>query len=126
MAFGMLQMKWVILQRPLGAKLKNVRWLLIAVARLHNFCVNERLLEAKENDSVAIEVEPRQAATLYLPSIPLDEHGNPIEIGAFTNECLHGHSELREVMAKRVCQFDLKRPASSVARMRLSSDSNNE
>jgi hypothetical protein len=55
MAFGMMQMKLGILQRPLGAKLKNVRWLLIAVVRLRNFCINERLLEAKENDPVAIE-----------------------------------------------------------------------
>jgi hypothetical protein len=129
MAFGMLQMKWGILQRPLGAKLKNIRWLLSAVAWLHNFCIDQRLLEAKgnENDPVAIdEVEPSRAATMYLPSIPLDKHGNPIELGAFTNECLHGHSELRKIMSKRVRQFNLKRPASSAARMRLSSDSSNE
>ena len=38
--------KWGILQKPLTCKLKHVWKITVAIARLHNFCINERL--AKE------------------------------------------------------------------------------
>ena len=43
MAFGMMSMKWGILQRPLGMKLSSVKNLMCCIARLHNFCIDERL-----------------------------------------------------------------------------------
>jgi hypothetical protein len=43
MAFGMMQVKWGMLQRPLGCSIKNMLWLAQEVARLHNYCINERL-----------------------------------------------------------------------------------
>jgi hypothetical protein len=41
MAFGLMVKKWGILARPLTIKLKNGRRLVIAIAKLHNFCINE-------------------------------------------------------------------------------------
>jgi DDE superfamily endonuclease len=40
MEFGLMQMKWVILWRPMPVKLSNVKQVL-AIARLHNFIINE-------------------------------------------------------------------------------------
>lgn len=43
MAFGMMVQKWGILQRPLRVNLKNVKHVVLVIARLHNYCINERL-----------------------------------------------------------------------------------
>ena len=43
MAFGLMKQKWTILQSPLRIKLRNVKTLMIGIAHLHNFCINERL-----------------------------------------------------------------------------------
>lgn len=43
MAFGLMKQKWGILQSPLKVKLKNVKRIMVAVANLHNFCINERI-----------------------------------------------------------------------------------
>jgi DDE superfamily endonuclease len=47
MAFGMMQSKWGIQQRPLSCSLKNMLWLAQAIARLHNLCINKRLGQAQ-------------------------------------------------------------------------------
>jgi DDE superfamily endonuclease len=44
MAFGLMVKKWAILSRPLSIKLKNIKRLILCIAKLHNFCINERLL----------------------------------------------------------------------------------
>jgi hypothetical protein len=46
MAFGLMVQKWGILKRPLTCRLANVRHVVIGIARLHNYCINERI--AKE------------------------------------------------------------------------------
>jgi hypothetical protein len=46
MAFGLMVKKWGVLARPLTLKIKNVKRLILAIARLHNFCINERLAGA--------------------------------------------------------------------------------
>jgi hypothetical protein len=43
MAFGLMKQKWGILQSPLRVQLKNVQRIVIAVAHLHNYCINERI-----------------------------------------------------------------------------------
>lgn len=44
MAFGMMVQKWGILKKPLTCKLTNVKKVVVCIAKLHNFCINERLL----------------------------------------------------------------------------------
>ena len=59
MAFGMLTNKWGILQRPVGVALKNVKWMMQAAARLHNFCINEHIrLKQKDESSEAVRAVP--------------------------------------------------------------------
>ena len=43
MAFGLMVKKWGILSSPLKCKLQNIKRLIVAIARLHNFCIDERL-----------------------------------------------------------------------------------
>ena len=43
MAFGLMVKKWGIIARPLTIKLKNGKRLFIAIAKLHNFCINEHI-----------------------------------------------------------------------------------
>jgi hypothetical protein len=47
MAFGIMVQKWGILQKSLRVKLKNVKHLLLCIARLHNFCIEERLSQGR-------------------------------------------------------------------------------
>jgi hypothetical protein len=54
MAFGLMVKKWGILARPLTIKLKNIKRLVIAIAKLHNFCINERLLANARRDEQMI------------------------------------------------------------------------
>ena len=45
MAFGLLMVKkWGNLARPLTNKLKSIKMLMFAIAKLHNFCINKCLL----------------------------------------------------------------------------------
>lgn len=43
MAFGLMVQKWGILKRPLTCRLSNVKHVVICIARLHNYCINERI-----------------------------------------------------------------------------------
>jgi hypothetical protein len=43
MTFGLMTMKWGILQRLLMTKLTNDKWLILCIARLYNFVINEWL-----------------------------------------------------------------------------------
>ena len=43
MAFGLMVKKWGILQRPLVCDIGNAKHIICAIARLHNFVINERL-----------------------------------------------------------------------------------
>jgi hypothetical protein len=43
MAFGLMVRKWCILQHPSHVPLKHIKFMLIAIAKLHNFCINERI-----------------------------------------------------------------------------------
>ena len=51
MAFGLMVKKWGILQRPLLCDLGHVKHVVCAIARLHNFVINEPL-EGKGNNIV--------------------------------------------------------------------------
>ena len=113
MAFGMLTNKWGVLQRPVGASMKNVKWMMQALARLHNFCINERIrLRQANNNSEAVN-EGRG----FIPSVPHDENGDPIQLDPlFNNDQVpnhRGYSELRECMALRVENKMLSRPAAN-------------
>ena len=111
MAFGLMQMKWGILQRPLACSLKNARWLIQAVGRLHNYVVNERLA-GNEGPEMQAPSDPTNTVPSYLPTIPRDDEGNIIDLHPLTSRAVDNTtSELREYMAARVAMLGLERPA---------------
>ena len=57
MAFGLMTRKWGILQRPLSSSLFSMKHLVCCIARLHNFCIDERL----RMTTVAIALDTRSS-----------------------------------------------------------------
>jgi hypothetical protein len=114
MAFGMMQMKWGILQRPLGCTLKNMIWLAQGIARLHNYCIDERVATG----NTAFEM-PNKDIPRYVPTVPHDARGDPIRLDALFVGTADGYSHLREYMSKRVERLQLERPTSNRKRKRL-------
>jgi DDE superfamily endonuclease len=51
MAFGIMSMIWGILNHPIGCKVANLQWLIQYIGVLHNFCINEQLLQNPEYDA---------------------------------------------------------------------------
>jgi hypothetical protein len=100
MAFGLMQIKWGILQRPISCKLSNLKWMVMAIARLHNFVVDERLTSSLD--------APQERS--YIPSQPEDEDGDPIELQSSSIR-FPGLSFVRERMVERVARLKLSRPA---------------
>jgi DDE superfamily endonuclease len=103
MAFGMMNMKWGILNHPLNCKISNLRWLLQCIGCLHNFCINERLLAEGGYDLATDPNIPK-----YLPSVPHNSNGDPIQLSDLL-ESSDGHSHLREFMACRIERRGLER-----------------
>jgi len=111
MAFGMMQTKWSILQRPVTCRLKNVLLVVQAIGRLHNCCVNERL---EANGDMDLEARAGGASgngtnLSHLPTEPVDSDGNSLLLGFHKNR-LAASSVLREHVVERVVKKGLKRP----------------
>lgn len=110
MAFGIMQSKWCILQRPLQMKIENAKDMMQAIARLHNFVIDERLLQNEQDQASSQEI----SSPGYMPSVPHDENGDPIDTEAvFAGIAGRGQSHLREKMAERVEALGLQRPVSN-------------
>jgi hypothetical protein len=92
-------------ERPVGCSLKNMVWLVQAIARLHNLCINERLAEAQSAFDVPDSLIPH-----YIPSVPHDNEDDPVVLDTAFNGVLEGQSFLREYMATRVQRKQLQRP----------------
>ena len=60
MAFGLMTRKWGILQRPLSNSLASMKHLVCCIARLHNFCIDERL----NTMAVAMVLDTRSSLTV--------------------------------------------------------------
>lgn len=93
MAFGMMTRKWMILDSPVKTKLAKTIIMMHCIARLHNYCINERL----KNDET---IDSRSDDRNQQPSVPLDIDGDPIAIcESEDNYRLHGNSVTREMIA---------------------------
>lgn len=108
MAFGMMSMKWGILNHPIGCSLSNLKWLIQAIGSLHNYCIDERL--AREGDKTTAR-DPPDANNIprYIPTVPHDSNGDPIDLGELFKGTSDGHSHLREHMAAKVAARHLSR-----------------
>lgn len=108
MAFGLMVKKWGILGRAMSLKLKYITPLILAVSRLHNFCINERLMGKTHH-------------TFTPKNVDLSVHAQAMRQAAADFECddmirdfAAPHSLNRERMAKAVADAGLERPGRSV------------
>ena len=51
MTFGIMVKKWTILSCPITTRLSNIKWIVKAIAILHNYCINQREYTVQVNDS---------------------------------------------------------------------------
>ena len=106
MAFGMMTMKWGILQHPLMCKLEKVKYVITCVAMLHNFCINERLLEEGEKATV------HHASDVDLPIQiqALRQAASEIDFADMQQNFESGHSHNRERMVADIATYGYTRP----------------
>ena len=107
MAFGLLTSKWRILRRPLQCKLKHAGKLFLCVARLHNFCINERLLHGQQFQVGGGATGPA--------SFDDDDNDDDETSFAFlpsdvTVTNIPGNSMMREILLEKMTNMSLCRP----------------
>lgn len=105
MAFGLMTRKFGILWRELTVDIRRVKVVAMCVAKLHNYCINERMRMQGIPDPCAEQgISGRgdmEATSEAAAEVEYDERGFP------------GWSELREEMALRVKYLGLTRPVRS-------------
>lgn len=113
MAFGLMNTKWCILNRPLKQPLRHVKYIAYSIARLHNFCITERLQQEDSEWDIFIP---------HTPSIP-NEQVLGVDQGPEFPAVLEGEdnlyaiqsvSKIRLSMAREVRRCNVRRPVSSV------------
>jgi DDE superfamily endonuclease len=109
MAFGLMTKKWGILSRPISIKLKNVKFLITAIAQLHNFCINERLKEQADVEMGQLNFNARD--------VELDIYERALREEAAEIECVSdefpGWSLNRQRMSNDIASMHLSRPPGS-------------
>ena len=114
MAFGLMVKKWGILSRPLSIKMIKIKKLMVAIARLHNFCINERLQENKNkhrdssNGSTAVYTPTNVAFTAH--ETMLQENAALFEWEEIDEAFENRWSRNRDRMAKDIEYLQLTRP----------------
>jgi hypothetical protein len=114
MAFGLMVKKWGILSRPLSIKMIKIKKLMVAIARLHNFCINERLQENKNkhrdssNGSTAVFTSTNVAFTAH--ETMLQENAALFEWEEIDEAFENRWSRNRDRMAKDIEYLQLTRP----------------
>lgn len=119
MAFGIMQSKWTILKRPLPNDIHNVKFVALAIARLHNFTLKESTSSADEEYSrlhgrefQATLTNQHSRVTVDTPvetAVPVVRRSNP--------RASTGTSNIRDVMVVRVEQLGIHRPTKSRRRL---------
>ena len=108
MAFGLMVTKWRILMSPLPIKLGNLGMFMQCIARLHNFCIDQRSTFDDPADDNIVPMYRRQYDGDYrsLGYIPSDISASP----------LRGHSFLRQELLQQLDASNLVRPHYNQAR----------
>ena len=69
MTFGRFTNKWRLFRQPLEVKLENIGPLFLCATRLHNFCINQKILEEGETLLVACHTDGQPGNVLqYVPA----------------------------------------------------------
>ena len=88
MSFGLMKQKWAILQSPLRIKLRNVKYLMVGIARLHNYCINERLETTGTVPRNLVSNTARHGFTIFEEGLRIrhaEEEAEELEVNEFWN-----------------------------------------
>jgi hypothetical protein len=118
MAFGYMTNKWRILHRPLHQRLRNVSLLVSAIARLHNFCLKETLVNSEWGDDQRYDHVVNSPSNIpYFTVVPdvydgINEFENPIspENEPELYESSRGASIARDAMVSIATRRGARRP----------------
>jgi DDE superfamily endonuclease len=110
MAFGWMTQKWQILKTPIRGPVKSLKKIMLAIARLHNFVINERL--SQPEGLVAMMQHASKFIGYHTPTTLHDCSGSPIESPVSFDQysSLRGNSTTRLRMVRRVQSLGLQRP----------------
>jgi DDE superfamily endonuclease len=111
MAFGLLTNKWRILHSPLQTNLPRCSDILMACARLHNYCIDEDGGTDLSNDEALTFIQrmpPVNNAPFGWPFLPTVE----------TYRSISGTSMTRDMLLRRVEQQGMRRPNANLERRR--------
>jgi hypothetical protein len=106
MAFGMMVKKWCILQKPAMIKLDHVSDLIISIATLHNFCINERLSASRHQKRRQTDDDDEITFLGYSHRMAMAE----IEFQSHPQDQWVNWSSNRENMKKIIISLKLERP----------------
>jgi hypothetical protein len=112
MAFGLMVKKWGILARPLSIKMIKMKRLMVAIARLHNFCINERLQQKQHNNQDCAVFTPRNVRFTAHETM-LRESAADFEWEEMEDAFENPWSMNRDRMAKEIEYLQLTRPGVS-------------
>ena len=102
MALGMFVNKWGLFSRPVMCGQKNQKWIVLAAARLHNYCINERIAGLPDENPVTEGIN-------FMPSTPERNDGTPIILDRLS-DIFPGWSVIRDHMVNDVESRGLHRP----------------
>jgi hypothetical protein len=110
MAFGLMVKKWGIIGRPLNVKLANVKHIVLAIARLHNYCINERLLQKEAPAGNQLVVFTPTNVAFDLHSTMLRDEAAVEEFEEMASEFVSGRCQNRDRMVGEIQALQLTRP----------------
>lgn len=117
MTFGRFMNKWRFFGRPVQCRLHNIGKLFMCASQLHNFCINERLLE--EGAETIGSTSRRGQPPTMIPDAPDDVSLNPPvpvveDIAPETPDT--GNLAMRDILVDKVIRKNLKRPMYNLMR----------
>ena len=130
MAFGLMTKKWGILQRPLTNSLSSIKHIICCIARLHNYCIDERLgtstTTSTTNQSTATTTTSTRTTTTtinYSDALPASQLAEMSEAAQtehreILSEEYAAWSHARDEIVQAVKQLGLKRPVLNRKRKR--------
>ena len=119
MSFGLMVKKWGVLGRPVSVKLANVKHLVLAIARLHNFCIDERISPKAAPGNQVVVFTPTNVAFDHHSTMLRDEAAIE-EFEEMANEFESGRCYNRDRMVEEIQALQLTRPGMEGRRGRIS------
>ena len=126
-AFGFLTNKWRILRRSLGSNVNFGIKLLLACAKLHNFCINERIALNQEQEAIELDddetifISASNTRLAYVPSDINELSQNRrlqrrIEGTTSSVDMVADYSLRDQIIETRIKRYNWKRPEYNLRR----------